>query len=348
MYTEGLDKFCEESDNAGGPNPPQHGRKKRMTLIAAFRTDKGAVICADSKESDGYFYVRVDKIDRLDLNAYWAVIGGSGYYGDLIDGLTDVLEQSIEGWAAGLTESAIKNNLSFIFKQYYADEVKNFEAKRKEKRMEFVICIQDKNSKEVFLWKANGQLLKRIKTFALIGARTLLYEYEVTRLYGTKGKPWTTRAVALGVHLLALVKATCDWVGGPTKVVIANETGMQRYEPEDVDVLEERARKFSEALAELTLALPDVSTSEGSFIEILGGFEENVLALRGYYLRRLAQSLAQQIGTGMTAIRAELPMPSAIPLGNGITVHNKPGLVGLSFGVTRAPQSDSQEPEDKD
>jgi hypothetical protein len=49
---------------------------------------------------------------------------------------------------------------------------------------------------------------------------------------------------------------------------------MHPYQPDDVDVLEERARKSSEALAELTLTLPDVSVSEGSFIEVLGGFEE--------------------------------------------------------------------------
>lgn len=310
-----------------------------MTLIAAFRTDTGAVICADSKESDGNFFVPMHKIDRLDLGAYWAVIGGSGNDGDLIDGLADVLEQSIEGWAAGLKESVIKNNVGFILKQYHADEVKNFPASRKAKRMEFVICIQDKESKEVFLWKATAQTLARIKTYKLIGIGTAFYEYVVASLYGNKGRPWTARAVALGIHVLALAKSTCSWVGGPTRVVIANESGMQGYEPEDVDVLEERARKFSEALAELTLALPDVTTTEGSFIEILGSFEERVLQLRGYYLRRLAQSLAQRIGTGETAIRGELPMGTSIAIGDGLVVHNMPNAVGISDGIALNPPS---------
>lgn len=318
-----------------------------MTLIAAFRTDAGAVICADSKESDGDFYVRVDKIGRVNLGAYWAVIGGSGYDGDLIDGLADVLEQCIESRPAGLKESVIRDHISFTLREYHDQVVKEQPIKRTHKLMEFVICVQDKESKEVFLWKTAGRTIRRIKTFDLVGARTMLYHNEVDRLYGREGRPWTARAVALGIHILALAKATSDWVGGPTRVIVATEKGMWPYEPEDVEVLEERARKFSEALADLTLALPDVTVAEGSFVEILGSFEEKVLALRGYYLRRLARSLADRIGSGNTAVRHELPLGASILLGDGRTVFNKADHVGFTFGGAFNSPSDSQKSEDQ-
>lgn len=313
-----------------------------MTLIAAIRTDKGAVICADSKETHLGFYVPVNKIDKLDLGNYWGVIGGAGNEGGLIDGLVDILADRIRGWAAGLPESAMKDNVRFILTDFYAREVKHFGTDPNGECIELIICIKGKESEDVFLWETDRTTLSPVNDVAVVGFERAIYENEAKRLYGKKGKPWTASAVALGIHLLAFGKATCDWVGGDTRVIIANESGMNRYEREDVEILEDRAQKLNDALTELTLALPDVTVTEGSFIEILSGFDERVLALRGYYLRRLAQSLSQQIGTGETDIRGELPMPSDIPIGGGLTVHIKPNLVGLSFGVTRAPQSDSQ------
>lgn len=265
-----------------------------MTLIAAFRCDGGAVICADSMESFGDFYVHVDKIGRLDLGAYEAVIGGSGYEGGLIDGLTDVLADSIQAWAAGLSESTLKNNLRYVISEYYANQVRHHPADDDAKRMEFVICIKGKDSEEVYLWRTESTTLYPIKDFALIGYNTPIYEYEAGRLYGRKGRPWLTRGVALGIHLSTLAKSTCSWVGGSTRVVLARDNGIHEYQPEDVDVLEERARQFNEALAELTLVLPDVSVAEGSFIEALGSFEEKVRALRGYYTQRAAVTLVER------------------------------------------------------
>jgi hypothetical protein len=318
-----------------------------VTLIAAIRTDKGAVICADSKETHLGFYVPVNKIDKLDLGNYWGVIGGAGNEGGLIDGLVDILADRIKAWPVGLPESAMKDNVRFILADFYSREVKLFCGNAEPEKIELIICLKDKAAEEVFLWRTDKTVLFPVDDVSAIGYESAIYENEGKRLYGKGGRPWTARAVALGVHLLAFGKDTSDWIGGDTRVIIANESGMARYEREDVEILEERAQKFREALAELTLALPDVTVTEGSFIEILGGFEERVLALRGYYLRRLAQSLAQQIGTGETDIRGELPMPSDIPIGGGLTVHIKPKLVGLSFGVTRAPQPDSQKPEDE-
>jgi hypothetical protein len=60
-------------------------------------------------------------------------------------------------------------------------------------------------------------------------------------------------------------------------------------------VPEERARQFNEALAELTLVLPDVSVAKGPFIEVPGSFEERVRALRGYYTQRAAATLLERV-----------------------------------------------------
>jgi hypothetical protein len=161
-------------------------------------------------------------------------------------------------------------------------------------------------------------------------------------LYGDGARPWLTRAVALGVHLLALAKSTCHWVGGPTRVVVGMYNGLRLYELEDVEVLEERARKFSEALAELTLALPDVSTSEGSFIEVLGAFEERVLALRGYYLRRLAQSVAEQMSKDTSALTAQLPLNTPIQIDGMRNLTVSKSHVEIRLGSSAPEQSDSE------
>src|SRR5215212_4463226 len=155
MDTNGLDKLGEESDNAGGLRPPRRpkfkrpGRRKRVTLIAAFRCPNGVVICADTQETVGQFRVSVDKIAPSVVGEYELVIGGAGNSAGLIDDFTENFARSVARWPAGLSEQDIRLKLRKALLDYHRDEVQHFPAPPDEKRLEFIICIKGKDFERI-------------------------------------------------------------------------------------------------------------------------------------------------------------------------------------------------------
>src|SRR5687768_17604375 len=86
------------------PKITRRRKRRRVTLIAAFRCDDGLVLCADSLETLDGVPVPVRKLEPLDCGAYWLAVGGSGN-GDLIDGFNESLQLDVEQWPAGRTRT---------------------------------------------------------------------------------------------------------------------------------------------------------------------------------------------------------------------------------------------------
>src|SRR5947209_3089342 len=77
-------------------------RRRRVTLIAAFRCYEGAVLCADGQEpvdvpGYGQYRVRVNKLEAQQTGDYELVVGGSGD-GDLVDAFTPTLTEAVAQW----------------------------------------------------------------------------------------------------------------------------------------------------------------------------------------------------------------------------------------------------------
>lgn len=260
-----------------------------MTLIAAFRCNGGAVICADTQETVGDYRVAVDKIAPREVGEYQVVIGGSGNVAGLIDGFDETLSIAIEDWPASLDEREIRENIHGVLQDYHRNDVANDPAEPDAKRLSFIICVKGKDSENVFLWRTDGASLVRVSDHTLLGWEEPLYDHEVRWLY-QQGVS-TAQAVLLGVRLLTMAKDTSNYVGGDTQVIVIAENGMQLLHVENVRLLEERVRAFNQALAHLVLACPDTSINSSSFKELLGGFEEHVLHLREHYMERSAVSM---------------------------------------------------------
>src|ERR1043166_1209008 len=102
----------------------QFRKHKRVTLIAAFKCDKGVVLCADTEETvdlpgRGSYRVRVTKIKPQVAGQYDVVIGGAGD-AHLVDGFTRRLVAEIGSWSTPLDDAAIENKVSDLLLDYHS------------------------------------------------------------------------------------------------------------------------------------------------------------------------------------------------------------------------------------
>lgn len=274
-----------------------------MTLIAAFRTDTGVVICADSQETYGDYRVEVDKLDKRDAGGYDLIVGGAGNTAALIDGLSRAIEGNVQRWPSGLSGDEAEARLSTILLAYHSRQIALYPAEPDEKRLRFIICARDKDSKQIHLWKTDGTTIEPVTTYALMGWEDAAYHYEVEWLYYPR--LWTVQAILLGIHLFT-VASNSQYIGGDTQVIVINPEGVRVESPADVHVLEERIRGFNEKLARLILACPDGTINHASFMEMLAVFEDEIVRMRMNYL-------------GQTGAAALLPgVHPIMPLGSVI------------------------------
>jgi hypothetical protein len=132
------------------------------------------------------------------------------------------------------------------------------------------------------------------------------------------------QAVQLGLRLFTMAKATSNYIGGLTQVIVVRDNGMHVETQADVALLESRIAEFNDALAGLVLACPDVSIHNARFRELLTVFEDRVIGLREHYTRRSAIASLVEAVTNPESQGQSHP---ASPLGSMIEVPHKPGIV---------------------
>lgn len=267
-----------------------------MTLIAAFRCNMdghpGVVVCADSQETYGDYRVTVDKVKPRDAGEYDLIIGGAGNVAALIDGLANALEQNVKRWSAALDEESARLRIERTLLSYHARQVTHYPAEAHQKLLRFIVCVRDKSTSEIYLWRTDGTTAERVEDYALLGWEEAVYDYEVKWLYldGMEA----VQAVMLGVHLFTVARNSL-YVGGPTQVIAVNKMGMWPIDPGEVEDLEERISLFSGALGSLMLALPDVSLPHEGFRRMLADFGKLMTDLREYYMRQATLSSVSRL-----------------------------------------------------
>jgi hypothetical protein len=269
-----------------------------VTLIAAFRCDAGGhpavVFCADSQETvDNAYRVEVKKIKPRDAGEYELIVGGSGYIGPLIDGQADAIEQSVKHWPAGLDEEKARLRLEQVLIGYNARHVKHYPVEVPKDCPEFkvmrsLVCLRDKITSQIYLWKTNATTAARVEDWELLGWEEAAYLYEVEWLYYPLMP--AAQAMLLGLHLFTVAQNSL-YIGGPTQAIVVNESGMHVQDPADISELEGRIKTFNRSLAQLFLACPDVSIHNDEFRGLLANFEDGVMRLREHYLEQTAIAL---------------------------------------------------------
>ena len=255
-----------------------------MTLIAAFCCEvgglPGVVVCADSQETADPYIVEVKKIAPRDAHNYDLVLGISGH-SVLARGLEQIIERAITSWPSGLSETQIETRLNRIVDRYNKDKVIPYPDKPEDKDTAFLICLRDKTSGNVRLWKTEGNVVTRHNDHALVGWHLPLYEHEINKLY--RPDLTASQAVLLGVHLFAIAKATSLYIDYPLQIVGMGDGGLWVEDVDDVSSLQHRVGTLGQALNELTLAIPDLSIGNDKFEEMLSAFVANAVALREQY-----------------------------------------------------------------
>ena len=252
-----------------------------MTLIAAFRCDwisPSVVICADTQETVGGVRVAVNKIIPQACGQYVLAFAGAGN-GDLIDSFADSLRLDIARWPSGLDENVMRGNIRNVLLDFYENEVALYPAdKAEDKVCHCLVCVKPKDSAEIHLWELRGSSIVAVSDYALLGIDESIYKHELRRLHTKRLSQG--QAILLGAHLFSLAKATSNYVGGETQVVVVGEEGFKQLKPERVLDDERRVAEMNKAIAELVLACPDLSIGGNMFNDLLDDFREQVIQLR--------------------------------------------------------------------
>lgn len=269
-----------------------------MTLIAAFRCFDtggvpGVIICADTQETRGGFRVPAEKIAIQNPGHYQLVVGGAGERGNLIDDFVETLGVCAAGWEAGLNEQALRLKVKRVLKEFHDNVVSSEPASDEAKWLEFIICLKDRNSPNIYLWRTGGTGLKTVTDFALVGLGETFFISQVKKLY--RPDISMPQAVLLAIHVLSNAIETITDIGGPTRIIGVRAPGMFPVEQAEVQALEQRVAAFNQTLAALVLACPDISISQDKFIELIGELAERLAILREYYMNRESAALFNRV-----------------------------------------------------
>jgi len=316
-----------------------------VTLIAAFQCDRAVVICADSQETVGDYHVTVDKIKPQDAGHYQMVIGGAGESGPLIDRFTLDLIRAAQQWPENLTPTDIENRLGALLQVFHLTHV--VASSYQSSDFAFIVCVKGKANQEIGLWELRDTVALPVMSYSLIGWEESLYHHELKWLY--RGRPWIGQAVQLGLRLFTMAKATSNYIGGPTQVIVVRDNGMHVETPADVALLESRIAEFNDALAGLVLACPDVSIHNAGFRELLAVFEDRVIGLREHYTGRSAIASLVEAVTNPESQGQSYP---ALPFGSMNVVPRQPDIVAEGSSHHARPReeaptwpADSSQPE---
>jgi hypothetical protein len=101
---------------------------------------------------------------------------------------------------------------------------------------DFIVCVKGKAEEEIGLWTLRDTAVLPVDRYSLIGWEEALYHHELEWLY--RGRPWIGQAIQLGLRLFTMAKATSNYVGGETQVIVVRDNGMHVESPADIRELE--------------------------------------------------------------------------------------------------------------
>lgn len=289
-------------------NSIQVRKRKRVTLIAAFKCDQGVVICADTQETAdipgrGSFRVRVTKIKPQSAGGYDVVIGGCGD-GYLVDGFTRRLVREISGWPPLLNDESIENKIVSLALDYHSTHVAMAYGSQPPQPLDFLLCLKRKNDPNIILWELRDTDIIPTEGYSLLGWEEPIYEYEVKWLYRDGLR--ISQAALLGIRLFSMAKETSNYIGGDTQLIVVTASGMTAVDQQQVNTLEDRVETFNAGIARLVLDLPDTSIDQKEFAEYLTEFKRLAMNTRESYIgewrgRSLYRALFDPTWKGDTA-----------------------------------------------
>jgi hypothetical protein len=143
--------------------------------------------------------------------------------------------------------------------------------------LSFLICIRDKATSAIYLWKTEATTIRAVSEYAPIGWQEAAYNYHLKWLYRLGLSKF--RAALIGLQLLRSAQDNL-YIGPPFQVIEVDRDGMRAWPAENVRLLGERAMRFNETTAELLSTFPRLERSEEEFARFLQQLKDAIAAFR--------------------------------------------------------------------
>jgi hypothetical protein len=260
-------------------------KRKRMTLIAAFKCSDGILLCADSQETIGDHRVARLKIRPFNLGDRFEVaMGGSGD-GDTLDAFV----QSIKDEWQESDANDIESFGVFLRKRlqgFLDTEMPLIPEDRRD--IKFLIGARCAAPVGIAAWETKATRLLPVSTDAvLIGCDYTVYERPAQRHH--KPTSSISRTIPLAMYIFALAEDTSNYVRFPVTIVALTEDHPIYVEYEwAVEHFREKTEVFTAALESMLLVCADATVRSDDFDKKFKEFADTILQLRKDYFQDAA------------------------------------------------------------
>jgi 20S proteasome alpha/beta subunit len=227
----------------------------RVSYIAGLRSPlKGIVMSADTQETYelGEDVDYVEKLIVQHVNTYDLCIAGAGR-GELVDGFIQHLAETVRKKRPA-DDDSLASVIRIALKHFYANDVRLLPSGSKE--VQFLIAARPTNGKEPTLWKTKSLRLFPISDYAVIGYEAPFCRYVIGRLYNATFP--IDNIVVMSAWLVSIAKETSKSVGGQTKIVTIDVTGIRSATAEEIRVLSAKTPELDDAFTVLMSISQDV------------------------------------------------------------------------------------------
>ncbi len=304
------------------PKPKWLPIRKRMTLIAAFRSPgsssepSGIVVCADSQETvtqydqHGNPYevkVAVQKIEPIHKGRVEVAIAGSGN-AILIEVFIERATRILQAHPEIENLNQVRDTLERTLKHFYANDIRN--CPDADKEVKLWVLVSCPSAMECGLLVSDYAVLRTPKYPILNGIEHAMY-YQTANRLATENIT-LPQAVLASIYTLTIAKHTSHNVSGVLTVAIVTNNGIWMESPNYVEQMESRLASYEKNLNQIFLTCADTSVSTQSLIQSLNRFEKEATELHR------EQILSQVRGLNLEQIaKTNDPYPK-FPLGTSV------------------------------
>jgi hypothetical protein len=276
-------------------------KRKRVTLIAAFRSADAIALCADSQETitqtdaRGTYELRatVQKITPITIGKYQVAIAGAGH-ASLIEAFIVRAQRAIEIQDAVVCSqenpasvSALHRALENELEEFYRRDVAACPDETKQLKLFIAGCCP--LAQQYALWVSEGIVLRSAQSPELNGWEETLYKETAKRL-ASDGMT-SSQAMLAAIYTLTIGKNTSNYIGGPLSVTIISKDGILQIPADYVQRMEDRLSEYEMHINRVFLACADTTTNVPDLEDMLDRFKAFVLNLHRNHIDEQARSL---------------------------------------------------------
>jgi len=315
------------------PSPLKALKRRRMTLIAAFRTKEGVAICADSQETvtnnlgDEYRQT-VQKIAPVEAGQYQIAIAGSGD-GEFIDAFVELAERRLSEDKSAPSINRVRSLIE--------NELDKFYKKHTDASMTLFVAAQCPTEKACEVWVSRKQYLRVLKDVELIGWDEPLYLITAKRLY--RSGMSLMQAVLASVHVLVIGEESSNYIKGPFSLTVVRENGLWAEDSAYVDVLRTRLKEFEVFTNQILLACADTSIYSSALHSAIQGFAHTAQRMHEEQIEEAVGKMAKQgfiVNDPLAKVPPGILVEHNSTTGKTIVRHDVNGIEEMSKRINEA------------